>query len=238
MFDPLKSKTRILLFSATSFLVGIGAAATFGWTSLTATPTIIEAPQVSPEEVRPAVELSDAFVNISRAVTPAVIRIEAEMSAMATEVSRMPQGIPPELEDFFRGFPEGMPDGGEPIPQVASGSGFIVSPDGYILTNNHVVSGASRIMVYLADRREYPAVVVGTDPTTDVAVIKIEGSNLPVLSIGSSSDVRVGEWVLAIGNPGFAGGSSLDYSVTAGIVRALGLPLDLISADIRMREGK
>lgn len=245
MFDPLKSKTRILLFSGTSFLVGIGAAATFGWTSLTATPTIIEAPQLTLEEVRPAVELSDAFVNISRAVTPAVIRIEAEMpvsQGVLMGQQGAPGTIPPGMEDLFRGFPgfpEEAPEMMEMPPQTATGSGFIVSPDGYILTNNHVVAGATRIKVYLADRREYTAEIVGRDPTTDVAVIKIDGTSLPVLSLGTSTDLKVGEWVLAVGNPGFGGGSSsLDYTVTAGIVSAIGRPLDLIRNDIRAREGQ
>jgi len=244
MFDPLMSKTRILLFSASSFVVGVGAAAVLGWSSLTATPTIIEAPQVTLDEVRPAVELSDAFVNISRAVTPAVIRIEAEMPAQALAMQRgqgNPQALPPGFEDLFPnfpGFPELGPESMEMVPQTASGSGFIISPDGYILTNNHVVAGSTRITVFLADRRQYTAELVGRDPTTDVAVIKINGSNLPVLSLGSSADVRVGEWVLAVGNPGFGGGSSsLDYTVTAGIVSAIGRPLRLISSDLRMREG-
>jgi serine protease Do len=244
MFDPLISKTRILLFSASSFVVGVGAAAVFGWTSLTATPTIVEAPQVTLDEVRPAVELSDAFVNISRAVTPAVIRIEAEMPVGQVPGGGQggPQGLPQGWEDLFPnfpGFPEMGPENMEMAPQTATGSGFIVSPDGYILTNNHVVSGATRITVYLADRRQYTAQLIGRDPTTDVAVIKINGNDLPVLSLGSSADVKVGEWVLAVGNPGFGGGSSsLDYTVTAGIVSAIGRPLQLISSDLRMREGR
>ena len=240
MFDPLKAKTRVLLYSLGSFAVGIGAAAALGWNSLTATPTIIEAPQVSLEAVRPAVELSDAFVNVSQAVTPAVVRIEAEISTssgVSIQGRQIPPGaIPPGFEDLFRQFPQ---EETEPIPQSATGSGFIVSPDGYILTNNHVVAEATRLTVYLADRREYSAELVGRDPTTDVAVIKVNGTNLPVLSFGRSADVKVGEWVLAVGNPGFGGGSSsLDYTVTAGIVSAIGRPLGLIGNDIRAREGR
>lgn len=101
------------------------------------------------------------------------------------------------------------------------GSGFIVSSDGYVLTNNHVVEGAEEIIVRLSDRRELPATLVGTDPRSDVAVLKIEdGDDLPVVRVGRSDDLQAGEWVLAIGSPfGF------DYTVTAGIVSALGRSL-------------
>lgn len=101
------------------------------------------------------------------------------------------------------------------------GSGFIVSSDGYVLTNNHVVEGADEIIVRLNDRRELPATLVGTDPRSDMAVLKIEnGDDLPVVKVGQSRDLKVGEWVFAIGSPfGF------DYTVTAGIVSALGRSL-------------
>ena len=93
----------------------------------------------------------------------------------------------------------------------ASGSGFLISKDGYIMTNNHVVEDAQRIKVMLQDRREFDARVVGRDPTTDVAVIKIEGTGFPAVRLGDPTSTRVGEWVLAIGNP-----LGLDFTVTAG----------------------
>jgi serine protease Do len=145
--------------------------------------------------------------------------------------------FPEEFRRFFElpDSPQQMPQ--DPIPQTAGGSGFIVSPDGYILTNDHVVSGATQIRVFLADRREYMAEIVGVDPTTDVAVIKINGQDLPTLSLGSPLDVRVGEWVLAVGNPGFAGSSNpLDHTVTAGIVSATGRPLQLIQRELSRQE--
>jgi len=102
----------------------------------------------------------------------------------------------------------------------ALGSGFIISKDGYVLTNNHVVAGADEVIVRLHDRRQLVAKVIGTDPRSDVAVLKVEGKDLPVVSIGNSDDLAVGEWVLAIGSPfGF------DFSVTAGIVSATGRAL-------------
>ena len=108
---------------------------------------------------------------------------------------------------------------------MASGSGFIVSNDGYILTNNHVVDGASEVRVRLLDRREFKAKVVGRDPNTDVAVIKIDATSLTAAPLGDSDASRVGEWVLAVGNPL---GENLTFTVTQGIIsakgRALGLP--------------
>ncbi len=234
MFDPLKSKARVLAFTAGVFLLGMGGASLLGWTSLSlATPSISEAPQVSEDAVRPAVELSNAFISISEAVTPAVVRIEVERSRTVAGGGTIdPFGL------FFEG-PQPRQRQEEPPReqiQTSGGSGFLVSPDGYILTNDHVVSGAARIRVYLQDRREYQATLVGTDPTTDVAVIKIDERNLPTLSLGQSGEIRVGEWVLAVGNPGFGGGSALDYTVTAGIVSALGRPLQLIQGELARQE--
>jgi len=103
--------------------------------------------------------------------------------------------------------------------EQGTGSGFIVSSDGYILTNNHVVAGADRVMVRLYDKREFTAKVVGSDPATDVAVIKIDARDLPAVSLGNSDSTRVGEWVLAIGNPL---GEAFTFTVTAGIVSAKG----------------
>jgi serine protease Do len=222
MMDPLRTKLRMLLVAAVGAGAGIAGASALGWTSLTAMPFISEQPQVSAELVQPAVDLSNAFINISEAVTPAVVRIAVERPRSPARQQQQPRSP---LEEFF-----GPP--GDPGPLTGGGSGFIVSPDGYILTNDHVVSGATRLTVSLPDRRQYRAEVVGTDPTTDVAVIKIDDQNLPTLSLGRSEDVRVGEWVLAVGNPGFGGAGSLDYTVTAGIISALGRPLDLIRNEL------
>lgn len=124
--------------------------------------------------------------------------------------------------DFFRKFFGEIPEGGlDPFEQRASlGSGFILTEDGYVITNNHVVKDAEEIVVSLQDRREFIAELVGTDPRSDIAVLKIDGENLPRVKLGDSNKLKVGEWVLAIGSPfGF------NHSVTAGIVSAIGRSL-------------
>lgn len=108
-------------------------------------------------------------------------------------------------------------------PQMASGSGVIVSEDGYIVTNNHVIEGAEKLTIVLNDNKRYEAKVIGTDPSTDLALIKIDGSNLPHISYGNSDEVKVGEWVLAVGNP-----FNLNSTVTAGIVSAKGRNINLL----------
>lgn len=156
------------------------------------------------------------FTAIVERAAPAVVNIEAIRSA-----GREPEtGAPPsEMEEFFRRFfgEPGLPRMPIPRDQVSSGSGFIITPDGFILTNHHVVDGADRVVVKMADRREFDGRVVGTDPATDVALLKIEASDLPTLRLGDSSKLKPGEWVIAIGSPfGF------EHSVTAGVVSGTG----------------
>jgi serine protease Do len=158
---------------------------------------------------RALVDLSDAFSSIAEHVRPSVVFITSERKQTASNPV-----IPRGFEPFFP-----QQRNREPVIQRGSGSGFVVSNDGYILTNNHVVDGAQKVTVQLLDRRSYPARVIGTDPTTDVAVIKIEARNLTPASLGSSSATRIGEWVLAIGNPL---GANLTFTVTQGIVSAKG----------------
>ncbi|WP_189941673.1 DegQ family serine endoprotease [Sulfuriferula thiophila] len=127
-----------------------------------------------------------------------------------------------EMFDFFRRFmpPPDAAQNNREIPVRSGGSGFIISADGYILTNAHVVDGADEVMVKLTDRREFKAKVIGTDPRSDIALIKIAATNLPKVPIGDSAQLQVGEWVIAIGSPfGF------ENSVTAGIVSAKGRSL-------------
>lgn len=179
---------------------------------------------VSPTAIAPLVETQNAFAAVAQSVTPAVVSIHIEGQR---PVSQRMQEMPdlPDLRQF--GFPDmgGAPHRGrgnrgqDQENQVihASGSGFIVSPDGMILTNNHVVADANKVTVILSDRREFDAKVVGRDPTTDVAVIKIDGHNLPTVPLGNDETARVGDWVLAIGNP-----LGLDFTVTQGIISAKG----------------
>lgn len=118
-------------------------------------------------------------------------------------------------------------DQGMSQPRMGSGSGVIVSPEGYIITNNHVVAGADEVEVTLNDKRSYAAKVVSTDPNTDLAVLKIEGTELPYIPYGNSDDVRVGEWVLAVGNP-----FNLTSTVTAGIVSAKGRNINILQEEM------
>jgi serine protease Do len=147
--------------------------------------------------------------DIVEEASPAVVNIDTE--------TMVRQSMSPFPDDpFFREFfGEQFERFSRNIPMKGKGSGFIVSEDGYILTNNHVVADADKIEVTLADGKSFPAEVVGTDPTFDLAVIKIDAKNLPVLELGDSDEIRVGEWVVAIGNPyGF------ESSVTVGVISA------------------
>lgn len=169
------------------------------------------------------------FTGLAKENSPAVVNISTRQSAKENGRHRVPPhfNIPdlPEdspFNDLFRHFFEGIPDMPELPDQEARslGSGFIISEDGYILTNHHVVSDADRIEVRLSDRRYFEAKVIGSDKDSDVALIKIDAEGLPTVKIGKSKQLQVGEWVLAIGSPfGF------DHSVTAGIVSAKGRSL-------------
>jgi serine protease Do len=179
----------------------------------------------SRDAVEQASGLSDAFIAIAEAVTPAVVRIQAERAMPTEEAGWLPRG----LQDFFGSADSANPE----IPQVAGGTGFIVSENGYILTNNHVIEGSDRITVALRDKRTFPARIIGRDPTTDVAVIKVESADLPAVQLGDSDSSRVGEWVIAVGNPGFDEAATLDFTVTGGIISAKGRPLNIIPQGLR-----
>lgn len=155
----------------------------------------------------------DAVVNIST--------VQKANDAQTGPDGQLPPDLPPEMEEFFKRFYQG-PGRNNPAPREAAslGSGFIISRDGYVLTNHHVVNNASEIIVKLKDRRELVAKLIGSDESTDVALLKVESKDLPVFEIGNPDDLQVGEWVLAIGTPfGF------EQSVTAGIVSAKGRSL-------------
>ncbi len=162
--------------------------------------------------------LSEAFASVAEHVKPSVVFIK---SGHTEQRPRMQFQVPPGFEQFFPRMPQG-PQG--PDFQESAGSGFIVSKDGYILTNDHVVEGSDQVTVRLLDRREFKAKVVGTDPGTDLAVLKVDADNLTPAPLGNSDDARVGEWVLAVGNPL---GENLTFTVTSGIISAKGRTLAL-----------
>ncbi|WP_374948913.1 Do family serine endopeptidase [Mucilaginibacter sp.] len=154
------------------------------------------------------------FTQAAADVTPAVVYIRTTYAAKSS-------GSQDQFEQMFgQMFGQRMRPQG---PQMASGSGVIISPDGYIVTNNHVVEKAEKITIVTNDHRSFQAKVIGTDPNTDLALIKIEGNNLPIVKLGNSDAVRVGEWVLAVGNP-----FKLNSTVTAGIVSAKGRNLGIV----------
>src|SRR5438445_144048 len=200
---------------ALAFVFGLAFASTLGLPkkggaaeSIVATQPV--APPVQIAVAKSVADLSNGFVSVAEHVKPAVVFIKAQHVERADN-----QRLPPGFEDFF-------PQGRRPRVEQGSGSGFIVSPDGYILTNNHVVAGADRVTVKLYDTREFTAKVVGTGPNTDVAVLRIDAQNLPPVSFGNSDSTRVGEWALAVGNPL---GEQFAFTVTAGIISAKGRAL-------------
>lgn len=186
----------------------------------TPTPTPSPTPQASPPTPNP----TPRVVYTLPSVTEVVDKVRPAVVSILTETV--------EYSFFF-----------QPIPRRGAGSGVIFQPDGYILTNNHVVEGADKIAVSLPDRRTFPGKVVGTDPLTDLAVVKVEAKGLPIAPFGDSEKLRVGDWVIAIGNAQALPGGP---TVTIGIVSALGRSIptssqvmlhDLIQTDAAINEG-
>lgn len=163
------------------------------------------------------------FTQAAAAVTPAVVYIRTTYSNQAGNDQQS------QLQQMFGDmFGQRMRPSS---PQMASGSGVIISPDGYIVTNNHVVEKAEKIDIVTNDHRNYSAKVIGTDPNTDLALIKIDGHDLPIVKLGNSDAVKVGEWVLAVGNP-----FKLTSTVTAGIVSAKGRGIGIIGSEDNQEE--
>lgn len=158
------------------------------------------------------------FVYAAKQATPAVVHIRTEYDGSREYASRNP------MEEFFKDYFGERYDRGERSPRQGAGSGVIVSADGYIATNNHVVEGASEIEVMLNDNRTYSAELIGTDPDTDLALIKIDEEQLPYMGFGDSENIQIGEWVLAIGNP-----FEFRSTVTAGIVSAKARNINILA---------
>jgi len=205
MPNPM-NRFRLAATAALCFASGVLFASTMDWTPWSHAQTAGTPTRAQARAIASASEQGDAFVAVAEQLTPAVVAIQ--VTKTRRPVRGRPQNIPPELLPFLDG-PE--------QPQNGSGSGFVISPDGYIVTNNHVIEDAERITVNTSDRKTYVATLVGRDPQTDVAVLKIDATDLVAVTLGDDERLRVGEWVLAIGNP-----LGLDFTVTAGIVSAKG----------------
>lgn len=156
------------------------------------------------------------FTKAAESSIHAVVHIKSTVKSVETAGRRQRQMIDP-FEYFFGFGDRGGSEYMNPQPSVGYGSGVIISKDGYIITNNHVIDKATEIEVTMNDNQKYVAKLIGTDPTTDIALLKIEGADFPYVSFGNSDDLKVGEWVLAVGNP-----FNLTSTVTAGIVSAKG----------------
>ncbi len=167
------------------------------------------------------------FTYAAEKTTPAVVHIKSTQRAtMARGGGNMDNPFKDFFGDGFDEFffgPRGGGRGGQPQPRVGTGSGVIIGSDGYIVTNNHVIEGADEIEVTLHDNRKYVAELIGTDPSTDIALIKVEDVGLPTLELANSDEARIGEWVLAVGNP-----FNLSSTVTAGIVSAKGRSINIL----------
>ena len=202
-----------------AMVVGLGLASVGAYSSLPASPRVeaaVAAPATAATVSGPGRVVTEGFADVVAKVTPAVvtIRVESKAAPQLTQLPQFPEGSP--FGDLFgqRGR------GGRQMPaptQRGLGSGVIVTQDGYILTNNHVVDNATKIDVELSDRRIVEGKVIGTDPASDLAVVKIESKGLPVLPIGDSNLMRVGDLVLAVGNP-----LGVGQTVTMGIISAKG----------------
>ena len=219
MAHPIRTKLAVLMLAFACLALGAAFASTLDWTPATIAQTGNGGSTASLRSI------GNAFTEIAQEVTPAVVSVRTDRV-----VSRrmMPDfEAPAPFDQFFRfDVPR---DQQQQQPQQeernipGAGSGVIVREDGYIVTNNHVVSGASRIQVVLNDGRTFAATLVGRDPSTDIAVLKIDDGDLPVAPLAPDGAAEVGEWVLAFGNP-----FGLDFTMTAGIVSAIGrgdLPL-------------
>ncbi len=212
----------LFVFLVVGFLVGILLAAPLGISPRATIQEQTVAPEVStdiPQVHDLLSQISEAFEESAANVSSSVVSIFAEQTVQ----TQSPFGLPDDAfkdffgEDFFKRF-FGTPTPRDEKRTVRSlGSGVIVTKDGYILTNNHVVANAEKLSVVVGDNKTYEAKIIGTDPPTDVAVIKIDANNLPAARLGDSDEVKVGQWVIAVGNP-----FQLFHTVTHGIISAKG----------------
>src|SRR5215831_7844140 len=199
--------TRLAAAKALVFVLAIALALSLGFSLEKA----VHGQTAQQNQLPSPMDLSHAFINVAKQVEPAVVNIDVVERSKQAMTPRTRRGTIPQIP----GFP-GFGDSG-PQVQRGTGSGVIISPDGYILTNNHVAGDADEIKVKLGDGREFRATRVGTDSETDLAVIKINANDLPFAKLGNSEAVQQGEWVIALGSP-----FGLQQTMTAGIISAVG----------------
>jgi serine protease Do len=216
-------KSMVRVFLLTGLAIAPAAMAQTAAPALAAPPAAAPAAPSAPLRYEPPANAPRSFADLTARLQPAVVNIS---TTQRVEVGRAFPRFGPgtSIEELFRRFQEQQGEAGEPVTREATslGSGFLISPDGYLVTNNHVISGrdgrspVDSITVTLSDRREFTAKVIGKDPLSDLALLKIDGKDLPYVRFGNSRSTRVGDWAIAIGNPFGLGGT-----VTAGIVSAL-----------------
>ena len=222
----MKSFAKFLSLVAVSAIVGAGAGY---WASREAANQSSVPGANAPGAKAPVSLASYSGQTSSQGIAPVDFTQAAERSVEAvvhvkTKYYRQQQYVDPFYQFFF-----GRPQQSQQPSAMASGSGVILSNDGYIVTNNHVIEDANEIEVVLNDKRTFTAKLIGTDPNTDLALLRIEATDLPPIEIGNSDDLRVGEWVLAVANP-----SNLTSTVTAGIVSAKARSINILNSDMKI----
>jgi serine protease Do len=237
LLDTRSFKLITLTTVAISCLaIGLVVSLSMNWTRPSVAQTLTTKPQgaIATPAARPA-----SFAELAKKLSPSVVNIKVvkvERAAFNRPEMEIPEG---QFGDLFKRFFQEMPQAPESRRTQGAGSGVIISKDGYILTNNHVVEGAKEVTVTFANQKEYKARVAGRDPKTDLAVLKVKANKpLPAVTMGDSSQLQVGDWVLAIGNP-----FGLNNTVTAGIVSAKGRVIgagpydDFIQTDASINPG-
>ncbi len=222
----MKSFAKFLSLVAVSAIVGAGAGY---WASREAANQSSVSGANAPGAGAPISLATYSGQAAPQGIAPVDFTQAAERSVEAvvhvkTKYYRQQQYVDPFYQFFF-----GRPQQSQQPSAMASGSGVILSSDGYIVTNNHVIEDANEIEVVLNDKRTFAAQLIGTDPNTDLALLKIEATDLPTIEIGNSDDLRVGEWVLAVGNP-----FNLTSTVTAGIVSAKARSINILNSDMKI----
>ncbi|MFQ5988599.1 MAG: DegQ family serine endoprotease [Candidatus Methylomirabilales bacterium] len=226
--------TTLAIVALSFLLVALAVTSDLNWTSASAAKDPGTPVQLSPGSAA----IPNSFADLTKTLGPTVVNIKVT-KIEKVRAFQWPEGPDGPFGEFFKRFFKEMPQFPEKFHRQGAGSGVIISRDGYVVTNNHVVEGAKEVTVTLADKREYSARVVGRDPKTDLAVLKIEADeSFPVATLGDSDQLKVGDWVLAIGNP-----FGLSNTVTAGIVSAKGRSIgagpydDFIQTDASINPG-